>query len=275
MRQRSNLIILFGVAFLLVGGALVFLVLNDDDSPGSSSASGGSATQVSVLVANGDIAPNTLGSDVIAEGLLTTKQMAAGTQPVGALTSPAGLENQIFAVAVEEGAVITSAQLATRSLSNVQVPEGFEAVAVTIDYTNGGAGYVAPGDRVNVYGVFGYPDEKDDAGIVVEAQQIAPRSELVLTNVLVLDVSAQQGTSVQSTDPNQNQTIGRQTLTTPLTYLLALKATDVERVVQLTTFADLYLSLTADDAAPTPDTPGVSGQNVGGAASSDSAAPQS
>lgn len=273
MRQRSNLIILFGVAFLLVGGAIVFLVLNDDDSSGTSSASGGSATRVSVLVANGDIEANTLGSDVIAGGLLTTKEIAAGTQPVGALTSPAGLENQIFAVAVEEGAVITAAQLATRSLSNVQVPEGFEAVAVTIDYTNAGAGYVAPGDRVNVYGVFG---PEGDAGIsAVGSPVLVPRSELMLTNVLVLDVSAQQGTSVQSTDPNQNQTIGRQTLTTPLTYLLALKATDVERVVQLTSFADLYLSLTADEAAPTPDTPGVSGENVGGAASSDSAAPQS
>lgn len=273
MRQRSNLIILFGIAFFLVGGAIVFLVLNDDDDDGGSASTAGGSAEVSVLVANGDIAANTLGSDVIADGLLTTKQVPAGTQPVGALTSPTGLENQIFAVAVENGSVITSAQLATRSLSNVQVPEGFEAVAVTIDYTNGGAGYMAPGDRVNIYGVLG---DGSDAGLsAVGSPQPVPRSELVLTNVLVLDVSAQQGTSVQPTDESQNQTIGRQTLTTPLTYLLALKPTDVERVVQLTSFANLYLSLTADDAPPTGDTPGVSGENVGNSASADSAAPRS
>ena len=274
MRQRSNLIILFGIAFFLVGGAIVFLVLNDDDGGNdASSAAGSGQSEVSILVAAGDIEANTLGSDVIANGLLTTKQIPAGSLPVGALTSPAGLENQIFAVPVEKDAVITSAQLATRSLSNVQVPEGYEAVAVTIDYTNGGAGYVAPGDLVNVYGVFG---PEGDAGLAgVGSSQVVPRSELVLTNVLVLDVSAQQATSLQGADTTQGDTIGRQTLSTPLTYLLALKATDVERVVQLTSFADMYLSLTSDGAAPTGDTPGVSGENVGNTVSDDSAAPRS
>lgn len=277
MRQRSNLIILFGIAFFIVGGAIVFLVLNDEDDDGGSAAgSNAGAAQVTVLVAAADIPANTLGTDVIEQGLLTTTQIDASAQPAGALTSAAGLDNQIFAVAVEEGSSITSAQLATRSLSNVQVPVGFDGVAVTIGYTQGGAGYVAPGDLVNLYGVFG-PD--GDAGVTaVDASVPVPRSELVLTNVLVLDVSAQQGTSVQSAGQDQSgqgQTVGRQALSTPLTYLLALRPTDVERVVQLTSFADVYLSLTADDAPVVGDTQGVAGDNVRGPVSADSAAPQS
>ena len=272
MRQRSNLIILFGIAFFLVGGVIVFLVLNDEDDGGvggSSSASG--EAQISVLVAKEDIAPNTLGSDVIAEGLLEIKTVNVAGQPVGALTSPSQLENKIFAAGVEKGSAIVQAQLATRSLSNVQVPEGFDGVAVTIDYTNGGAGYVAPGDTVNVYGVFG-PDA--DGGVSAVEGQIVPRSELVLTNVVVLDVSAQQGTSVQQPPPAEGQdaTLGRQPLNTPLTYLLALKPADAERIIQVTSFAELYLSLTAEEAPNVGDTPGVTGENVIAPVSADSAA---
>ena len=277
MRQRSNLIILFGIAFFLVGGAIVFLVLNDEDDEGSSASADGGTAAVSVLVAAADIPANTLGSEAIAQGLLSTEQVNVAEQPVGAVTTADALENRIFAVAVEEGTAITTAQLATRSLSNVQVPEGFDGVAVTVDYTNGGAGYVAPGDVVNVYGVFGPAGE--DAGITAAGVEIpVPRTELVLTNVTVLDVSAQQGTSVQQTNPQAGQegaTLGRQPLDTPLTYLLALRPTDVERIVQVTSFADLYLSLTAENAPPVAETPGVGGESVNARASADSAAPRS
>lgn len=276
MRQRSNLIILFGIAFFIVGGAIAYLVLNDDDDGGGSAASGDGVAEVSVFVATQDIAAGTLGTDVIEQGLLETEQVPAASQPVGALTSAAGLDNQIFAVGVSEGDVITSAQLATRSLSNVSIPEGFDGVAVTIEYTNGGAGYIAPGDTVNVYGVYGGEGASSDAGLVSEGSPV-PRTELALTNVLVLDVSAQQGTSVQPADPNapEGTGVGRQQLDTPLTYLLALRTTDAERIVQLSTFADLYLSLTADDAPNAADTPGVAGDTVNGPVSADSAAPQS
>ncbi len=275
MRQRSNLIIAFGIAFFLIGGAIVFLVLNDEDDGGGGPSAGGPA-QVTVFVAAQDIAPNTLGADVIEQGLLTTDQVPAGSQPVGAITSAGGLDNQIFAVGVSEGEIITSSQLAVRSLSNIQVPDGFDGVAVTLPYTNGGAGYVAPGDTVNIYGLFGTGDEA--AGLATPPQgdgsAVLPRTELILTNVLVLDVSAQQGTSIESANAEQQTTVGRQALSTPLTYLLALRPADAERVVQASTFAQLYFSLTADDAPPAGDTPGSDRGTVNGPVSSSSAAPQ-
>ena len=276
MRQRSNLIILFGIAFFIVGGAIAYLVLNDDDS-GSGGGGGNTVAKVSVLVATEDIEANTLGSDVLEAGILTLEEVDSGSQPVGAITNSDDLSNRIFRVPVQEGDVIVSAQVALRSLSNVQIPEGYDGVAVTIDYTNGGAGYIAPGDTVNLYGVYGV-DGTSSAGLSGgdAAAGPTPRTELALTNVLVLDVSAQQGSSIQAADPDDpNATVGRQTLGTPLTYLLALTPTDAERVVQLTSFADIYLSLTADDAPNTGDTPGVGGDNVNGPVSADSAAPQS
>ncbi len=280
MRQRSNLIILFGIAFFIVGGAIAYLVLNDDDGGGSSTSGKGDVAEVTVLVASDDIAPNTLGSDVIEQGLIETKQVSTATKPPDAVPSASGLDNQIFAVGVSKGDVITTAQLTTRSLSNVQIPEGYDGLAVTVEYTPGGAGYIAPGDTVNVYGVYGVPGSVSDGGLTTSSDggPIAiPRSELALTNVLVLGVSDQQPTAAQ-TAANADDTAAtgaRAESNRPLTYLLALRPTDVERVVQLTSFAQIYLSLTADDAPNVGDTPGVGGDTVNGPVSAASAAPQS
>jgi len=281
VRQRSNLIILFGIAFFLIGGAIVYLVVSDDEDDGGSTAA--APGEVTVFVAAQDIPPNTTGADVIEQGLLSTDQVAAGSQPVGAITGAGGLDNQIFVVGVGEGEVITTSQLAVRSLSNISVPDGFDGVAVTVPYVNGGAGYVAPGDTVNVYGLYG---EGDGAGGLVGGAAAAaegvrlPRTELVLTNVLVLDVSAQEArstasaTTVPEQQPAQQTTVNRQVQGTPLTYLLALKPADAERIVQVSQFANLYVSLTAPDAAPAGDTPGADGGTVLDPVSADSAAPQ-
>lgn len=275
MRQRSNLIILFGIAFFLIGGAIVFLVLNDDEDDGPAAAPG--QAEVTVFVAAQDIPANTLGSEVIEQGLLTTDTLASGSQPVGAITSADNLDNQIFAVGVSEGDVVTTSQLKVRSLSNVSVPEGYDGVAVTVPYVNGGAGYVAPGDTVNLYGVFGSSDSAAGAATPDGGTEMRlPRTEMILTNVLVLDVSAQEGRSIDNAaqTPEGETTVGRAAQGAPLTYLLALSPADAERVVQMTSFAQLYVSLTADGAAPVSDTPGSDGGSVLGPVSSDSAAPQ-
>lgn len=276
MRQRSNLIILFGIAFFLIGGVIVFLVLNDDDDDSAAPVAPGQA-EVTVFVAAQDIPANTLGTEVIEQGLLTTDTVASGSQPVGAITSAANLDNQIFAVAVAEGDVITTSQLSVRSLSNVSVPEGYDGVAVSLPFLNGGAGYVAPGDIVNVYGVYGQGDSA--AGLATPdlgGEARLPRTELILTNVLVLDVSDQEGRSTDnaSQSPEGESTVGRAAQGDPLTYLLALRPTDAERLIQVTSFAGAYVSLTAEGAAPVADTPGSDGGTVLGPVSSDSAAPQ-
>lgn len=269
MRQRSNLIILFGIAFFIVGGAIAYLVLNDDDDGGGVSDS--AAGEISVLVAGADIEAGTTGEEVVEQGLLEIEQVQSGNEPAGARTSADQLENTIFATNVNEGSVILSSNLRTRSVSNVQVPEGYEGVAVQVDYVSGGAGYVAPGDRINLFGVYG---DDGDAGLTAATQGAAalPRVELALTNVLVIDVDQQEEASINAADAEtgQDSGVGREGSGEPLTYFLALRTTDAERIVLLDQFASLYVSLTAEDAPNAGDTPGFSGENVNGPVGTDS-----
>src|SRR3546814_5241311 len=130
---------------------------------------------------------------------------------------------------------------------------------------------------VNVYCVYGSGDGAAGAASPDTGADIRlPRTEMVLTNVLVLDVSAQEGRSIDNAaqTPEGETTVGRASDGAPLTYLLALRPTDAERLIQVTSFATAYVSLAADGAAPVSDTPGSDGGTVLGPVSSDSAVPQ-
>jgi hypothetical protein len=91
-------------------------------------------------------------------------------------------------------------------------------------------------------------------------------------------VDAQEGASFQTAEQGSNANAnandpGRTANKPTLTYLLALRPADAERIVQVSSFAQLYFSLTADDAPPAGDTQGSDGTSVNGPVSADSAAP--
>jgi Flp pilus assembly protein CpaB len=116
----------------------------------------------------------------------------------------------------------------------------------------GAAGYVSPGDLINLYGTFS----------TAAGDQPVPRAELLLTNVQVLDVDLtippQRGTSTA----DAGQTTSQRTSTSAVTYLLALRSDDAEKVIYATEFEGLYASLTADEAAPAGPTPGRDGNTI-------------
>jgi Flp pilus assembly protein CpaB len=240
VRSRSNLLVLLGIAFFVVGGVIVFLLTSDDDDGGSGSSD---ATRVTVIVGTEDISAGALADDLIEAGKLETKELPSTSLPPGTISSLNQLTGATFIQGFAAGQPLTTTglQLQNRAFT---VPEGFEAVAVQIDFVAGGAGYVNTGDLINLYATI-----ESNGG-----QLTVPRAELLLTNVEVLDVNlsipARRGTSTDQTG-NAPRATGDN-----VTYLLALRTEDVERVVYATEFAGLYASLTADEAPPVGPTPG-------------------
>lgn len=107
--------------------------------------------------------------------------------------------------------------------ARVQVPDGQQAVALTLGRTAGLAGHLRAGDRVDVYGV------------VAEAPDSDNTVRRALADVETLSVSDGDG---------------------DITVLLALPADEVETAVFLTSFESLWLSLVGDGDQPG-DTPGT------------------
>jgi Flp pilus assembly protein CpaB len=232
VRSRSNLLVLLGIAFFVVGGIIVFLITDDDDD-GSEAAE-----EVRVVVAATDIEAGSLASDLIEENQLREVEIDPARLVSGAITSLVQLEGATFTQAFGADQQITQVGVQLANNRTFEIPEGFDAVAVQLDFVPGVAAYVSPGDRINLYGAGG------------------DRAELVLTNVEVLDVDLtippRRGTS--TADPNTSAT--PRASGSAVTYLLALRPDDAEKVIFLTEFQDLYASLTADEAEPAGPTPG-------------------
>ncbi len=239
MRSRSNMLVLLGIAFFVVGGVIVYLLTSDDDG----GSSGGS--RVTVVVGTEDISPGALADELIDAGKLQTKEFSANALPPGTISSLNQLEGAIFVQGYAASQPITSLGLQLQAARTFVVPEGFDAVAVQIDFVAGGAGYVNPGDHINLYASI-------DGAL---AGKLVPRAELLLTNVEVLDVNLtippRRGAAVDAADASAPRATGDN-----VTYLLALRTDDIEKIVWATEFEHLYASLAGDEAEPSGPTPG-------------------
>ena len=148
MRSRSNLLVLLGIAFFVVGGVIVFLLTSEDDDDGGGGS--GADARVTVVVATEDIAPGALADDLVEAGKLKTEEVAAGSLPPGSVGSLNQVAGATFVQGFAAGQPLTSAGLQLQNRT-FEVPEGFDAVAVQLDFVAGGAGYVNTGDTINLY----------------------------------------------------------------------------------------------------------------------------
>lgn len=183
MRRRSNLLVLLGLASFVLGLIAVYLITGDDDDGG-----GGGTDRVAVLVATEDIPAGSLGDDVIASGAVEVVEIDVADRQLDALTSASQLSGSRLTQLFPEGEQIRTAGVASLGGARAQIPEGFEAVALSIDFVAGGASTIIPNDRVNVYQLItdrARIDPADDTALSVSGGE---RVQLLLTNVLVLDV---------------------------------------------------------------------------------------
>jgi Flp pilus assembly protein CpaB len=123
-----------------------------------------------------------------------------------------------------------------------RIPEGMQAVSVRMGPAAGLAGYVEVGDRVNVHAVI---DKREDDPLAPVGDLQPPLAKLVLPGVEVLDV--------RSPAPGGDGTV---------TYLLALEASDAERIIFLASFESVWLTLVgAEDEGPH-TTPGMTYEDI-------------
>ncbi len=241
MAKRSNVLVVLGIAFFALGAAIVLLLVRDDGATVRAGAAG-EATQV--LVAKGPIPAGTTGDEVVAQGLVEAKNFQPGQIAPGAVTSTAALAGQTVATDISKGAQLTTSSLRPSQIrgASVAIPEGKQGVAVQLDFVPGVAGYVGAGDRINMYSVVrnGVADSNSKAN-----PPCNPRVNLFLSNVEVLDISAEVAPRRAVSDQQQERVTGN-----AITYLLALDPVEAERVIFLSSNESLYLALAGEGAPP-------------------------
>jgi pilus assembly protein CpaB len=122
----------------------------------------------------------------------------------------------------------------------LSIPEGHQAVSVGVDLVRQVAGFVTPGDRVNV-------------AVTMPEGEGGDKTRYVLQDVRVLAVGATALTrsSTQANGGRVNQGKGSQTLTA---VTLAVEKKDVERVIFAAEEGSIYLTLLPPNAETAPGT---------------------
>lgn len=237
--KRANLLIALGAVLVLVGLVVAWAIGRSDDDSAAPEA------QVSVVMARADLSRGERGADLVAAGKVAVEQVPVSEATPGAISSVEDLEGSVLGSPVAEGAQISSVALRSATLrgGSITLPDGLQAVAVTVPFTNGGAGYIAPGDRVDVYvtippGAQGAPT--------------APYTQILLTSVEVLDTSTEVAprraeASTAGSDPaaSSSRPGGEQ-----ITLLLAVSPADGERLVFAASVNQLWFGLMGDDPPP-------------------------
>jgi Flp pilus assembly protein CpaB len=259
VRRRSNLLVIIGLVTFVLGLLAVYVVTSEDDDDTGGTATG--AGTVEVLVATELLTAGARGDDVIADGGVATERINRADLQPDALLTQSQLSNTVLTLNFADGEQIRSSGLRTLGGVRPPIPEGFEAVAVDIGLVAAGANTIIPGDRVNVYLVA--PDLVTGAGTTAEGETVAfpsaPRTELLLTNTLVLDVQPGPAPLTVSQAPDPALAATAPTNGT-LIVVLALETTDAEKVIfsSTATGLGLYLSrvpLDEDGNGPTPSGP--------------------
>jgi len=110
---------------------------------------------------------------------------------------------------------------------------------VQVPFVPGVAGYVGPDDKVNVYGV-------------IKGAAIGQNVKLVLSGVEVIDVSTEVAPRRGAADPAASRAAGQQ-----ITYLLALNPVDAAKVIYLSEYETIYVTLLPKDQGPSTAPPVV------------------
>ena len=228
--MRNRIFAVFAIA-ILAGGGLAYATYNFmQNQPVKSVA----APTEPVIVAAADL---TLGSELKKEDL-RVMNFPKGQKPEGAFSAADQVVGRGLIVPIVKNEPILAAKLASREAGSglpPVIPEGMRAVSVRVNEVVGVAGYVLPGNRVDVVATQSPTDKRSDT-----------TSKVVLSNVQVLTA----GTRIE-----QDQEKGKPMQVTVVTLLVF--PDQAERLALASTEGKIQLALRNPLDQGAPETPGI------------------
>jgi Flp pilus assembly protein CpaB len=220
--------------------------------------------QATVLVATGEIAKGTVGSQIAANGLYKPTPVATTSVTPGALTDAAQLSSATASSDILPGQQLTSADFSTIVNAGEVLKANQRALEIAVSGANGAVDITQPGSRVDIYlsgstgspstSATGSPPASGGAtkttvtGTAGTAASAPATSRLLVSNVLVL----KPATATPVTIGNQSVAGG--------TLVLALNNSQVPEMVANS--GSLYLALrpSTKPASSNPTTPKAAAQ---------------
>jgi pilus assembly protein CpaB len=235
--QSRVLAILIAVVLALVATAAMVVYVNGADRRALEGQE-----PVRVLVANKTIPFGMKGEDALnTDGMIDEVEVPAKYALPGRVRSREQLRNRSAAADIVPGEQLLlgrwvgAEDIPGRRL--LPIPEGYQAVPIGVDVVRQVAGFVTPGDRVNVFVTMPVGDQAEKGD----------KTQYVLRAVRVLAVGATALTrnSTQANGGRVNQGKGSQTLTA---VTLAVKDSDVRKTIFAAEKGSIYMTLLSPTA---------------------------
>jgi pilus assembly protein CpaB len=228
--MRNRLFAVLAIA-ILAGGSLAYGTYNFMQAPAAQAAS---MPTTAVVVASADLQLGT----ALAKDDLQVIQFPEGAVPAGSFTQPSDIIGRGLIVPLVKNEPVLAAKLASKEAGAglpPVIPEGMRAVSVRVNEVVGVAGYVLPGNRVDVLATASPTEARSDT-----------TSKVVLANVQVLTA----GTRME-----QGQDDNKPTQVTVVTLLVDPE--QAERLALASTEGKIQLALRNPMDKGAPDTPGI------------------
>jgi pilus assembly protein CpaB len=142
MRTKSLVLLIIAIGCGAVASVAVSQVIMDQGD-------GNTVRTVGIVVTAKDVSPMTK----LAEEMVKVEQWPADRVPMGALTDVKEIDGKFAKQRLYTGEPVIEAKLSLRG-KDLVVPVGFRIFDLKVDDSNGGSGYIGPGDRVDVTGFF-------------------------------------------------------------------------------------------------------------------------
>ena len=215
MKKQTLILVLIGVILFVAGSAIAYASVQGAKKNTTSSSSVTQApVNVSAVVAKSAIPAGTTGQAMIANKLVALQLIPSKSFSPSDLTSVQTLADEVLTAPVQKGQAVSTTEL-TASTAAISIPQGLDAMTVTISGAEDLAGYLQPGNQVDIYANI----TKVSSGSTASAAIPIPCTELAMTNINVMDVSSTSpslsGTKAPtgSTGPSTGRTVpGSETL---------------------------------------------------------------
>jgi pilus assembly protein CpaB len=220
MQSRSTTIIGAGVAVAVLGAVMVFVYARNLQGTAGASPSG-----VTTYVASAAITSGTQGSAVASS--VRQVSVPASARPANAITSLTQLNGLAATRNIEAGEVISTTEFGaagspSSETGGLAIPAGHNAVAVNAPIPQDVAGYVSPGDLVNIY---------------MTTKDAPPNSaRLLLSNVTVLS-------TVVANSPTAKPGAAAAPAVEASYFTLSLTPADAEKVLFAETYEQVWFGL--------------------------------
>jgi Flp pilus assembly protein CpaB len=241
VKKQTLILVMIGVILFIAGSAIAYASVEGASKHASTGANVAAPVSMSAVVAKTDIPAGTTGQAMLSSGMVALELIPSKSFSPTDLQSLAGLNEQVLTNAVAKGHAIGTTQL-TASTSSISLPTGQDGVTITVSGTNGLAGYLQPGSRIDVYANI----TKVSTASAVTSTLPLPCTELAMANIQVMDV--------QSTVPAfaGHKTAAGRTVPASETLLLAVNSAQARNLEFLSQNESVSVVQTQKDTNPPP-----------------------